>query len=176
MRIKVKQMILIIVVSAVVYLVVGAMAPFIKYKEVSSQARDSFRPEDFRSGETGMDRAMILETSQSAWEHRLRLLDGAKSRIILSTFDMRNGESTKELLSVILHKAEEGVQVQILVDGFSGLIRMEPDPLFYAVSSHPNIERSRKLFEARIPALFYFLIFSFPPNSEIFFNFFQIDY
>ena len=82
MRIKVKQMILIIVVSAVVYLVVGAMAPFIKYKEVSSQAGDSFRPEDFRSGETGMDRAMILETSQSAWEHRLRLLDGAKSRII----------------------------------------------------------------------------------------------
>lgn len=139
MRIKVKQMILIIVVSAVVYLVVGAMAPFIKYKEVSSQAGDSFRPEDFRSGETGMDRAMILETSQSAWEHRLRLLDGAKSRIILSTFDMRNGESTKDLLSVILHKAEEGVQVQILVDGFSGLIRMEPDPLFYAVSSHPNI-------------------------------------
>ena len=139
MRIKVKQMILIIVVSAVVYLVVGAMAPFIKYKEVSSQAGDSFRPEDFRSGETGMDRAMILETSQSAWEHRLRLLDGAKSRIILSTFDMRNGESTKDLLSVILHKAEEGVQVQILVDGFSGLIRMEPDPLFYAISSHPNI-------------------------------------
>lgn len=41
MRIKVKQMILIIVVSAVVYLVVGAMAPFIKYKEVSSQAGDS---------------------------------------------------------------------------------------------------------------------------------------
>lgn len=39
-----------------------------------------------------------------------------------------------------------------------------------------NIERSRKLFEARISALFYFLIFSFPPNSEIFFNFFQIDY
>lgn len=37
-------------------------------------------------------------------------------------------------------------------------------------------ERSRKLFEARISALFYFLIFSFPPNSEIFFNFFQIDY
>lgn len=140
MRIKGKQLILIIVVSAVVYLVAGAMAPFMKYKEVSSQAGDSFRPEDFRSTETGTDRAMILETSQSAWEHRLRLLDGAQSRIILSTFDMRNGESTKDLLAVILHKAEEGVQVQILVDGFSGLIRMEPDPLFYAVSSHPNIQ------------------------------------
>lgn len=139
MRIKGKQLILIIVVSAVVYLVAGAMAPFMKYKEVSSQAKDSFRPEDFRSTETGTDRAMILETSRSAWEHRLRLMDGAQSRIILSTFDMRNGESTKDLLAVILHKAEEGVQVQILVDGFSGLIRMEPDPLFYAVSSHPNI-------------------------------------
>ena len=52
-RIKVKQMILIIVVSAVVYLVVGAMAPFIKYKEVSSQAGDSFRPEDFRQRGNG---------------------------------------------------------------------------------------------------------------------------
>lgn len=140
MRIKAKQLILILVVSAVVYLAAGAMAPFMKYKEVSGQARDSFRPENFRSAETGTDRAMILETSRSAWEHRLRLLDGAKSRIILSTFDIRNGESTKDLLSVILHKADEGVQVRILVDGFNGLIRMEPDPIFYAISSHPNIE------------------------------------
>ena len=109
MRIKVKQMILIIVVSAVVYLVVGAMAPFIKYKEVSSQAGDSFRPEDFRSGETGMDRAMILETSQSAWEHRLRLLDGAKSRIILSTFDMRNGETVLVVASPVRMAEEEEI-------------------------------------------------------------------
>ena len=140
MRIKAKRMILIIVVCIVVYLVAGAIGPFIKYKDVSSQTAEEFRADSFRSSEAGTDRAMLLETSESALEHRIRLINGAKSRIILSTFDMRNGESTKDLLSVIWHKAEEGVKVQILVDGVSGLIRMEPDPLFHAVASHPNIQ------------------------------------
>lgn len=135
MRIKAKQMVLIIVVSIIVYLVAGAMAPFMKYKGVSRQAEENFLADSFRSSETGPDRAMLLETSESALEHRIRLMNGAKSRIILSTFDMRNGESTKDLLAVLWHKAEEGVKVQILVDGFSGLIRMEPDPLFYAAAS-----------------------------------------
>ena len=140
MRIKAKRMILIIVVCIVVYLVAGAIGPFIKYKDVSSQTAEEFRADSFRSSEAGTDRAMLLETSESALEHRIRLINGAKTRIILSTFDMRNGESTKDLLSVIWHKAEEGVKVQILVDGVSGLIRMEPDPLFHAVASHPNIQ------------------------------------
>ena len=52
--------------------------------------------------------------------------------------------------------------------------RLKADDIIH--SSLFSQERSRKLFEARISALFYFLIFSFPPNSEIFFNFFQIDY
>ena len=57
------------------------------------------------------------------------------------------------------------------------LIELPPcDYLYFQSPPYENEERSRKLFEARISALFYFLIFSFPPNSEIFFNFFQIDY
>ena len=67
-------------------------------------------------------------------------MNGAEERIVLSTFDMREGQSTEDILSVILHKAEEGVKVQILVDGISGFLRMEGRPLFYAVSTHPNIE------------------------------------
>ena len=43
MRIKAKRMILIIVVCIVVYLVAGAMGPFIKYKDVSSQTAEEFR-------------------------------------------------------------------------------------------------------------------------------------
>ena len=83
---------------------------------------------------------MILETNESAWEERLRLMNLAQERIILSTFDFRDGESPRDLLSIMLHKAEEGVQVKILVDGFSGLVRMERSEVFYALSSHPNVE------------------------------------
>ena len=42
-------MILIIVVCIVVYLVAGAIGPFIKYKDVSSQTAEEFRADSFRS-------------------------------------------------------------------------------------------------------------------------------
>ncbi len=122
------------------YLVAGAMLPFWNYRTVSPETKKAFDAGAFRREGEGPDRAMLLETGTSAWEHRMRLMDRAKERIILSTFDMRYGESTKDILAVLWHKAEQGVKVQILVDGFSGFIRMEPEPLFAAAASHPNIE------------------------------------
>lgn len=83
---------------------------------------------------------MLLETNKSAWDERIRLFHQAKERIILSTFDMRDGKSTRDLLAVLYHKAEEGIKIKILVDGVSGTIRMEENELFYALSSHPNVE------------------------------------
>ena len=53
---------------------------------------------------------------------------------------MRPGESTMDILAMLLERADKGVQVQILVDGFSGAIRMEGKALFYVLSSHPNVE------------------------------------
>ena len=50
-------MILIIVVCIVVYLVAGAIGPFIKYKDVSSQTAEEFRADSFRSSEAGKPRA-----------------------------------------------------------------------------------------------------------------------
>ena len=132
----------------ILYLIVGAVFPFLTYKEVEEGTALLPGLEAMVSGDEGKDdtgtgfsdRAMILETNASAWEERLRLMDQAKERIILSTFDMRDGESTKDLLALILEKADQGVRVQILVDGFSGLVRMTGRSLFQAVGSHPNIE------------------------------------
>lgn len=132
----------------ILYLIVGAVSPFLTYKEVEEGTALLPGLEAMVSGDEGKDdtgtgfsdRAMILETNASAWEERLRLMDQAKERIILSTFDMRDGESTKDLLALILEKADQGVRVQILVDGFSGLVRMTGRSLFQAVGSHPNIE------------------------------------
>ncbi|MCI8854217.1 MAG: phospholipase D family protein [Lachnospiraceae bacterium] len=131
---------------AVLYLILGAIAPFCVYAKVSEetqrQVKDKLDREEERlaTGGSSPDRVMLLETNMSAWEERIRLLNQAQERIILSTFDMRDGESTRDILSLLLHKAEEGVQVQILVDGISGAVRMEGEPLFYALSSHPQVE------------------------------------
>ena len=124
----------------VLYMVVGMMAPFIKRKPVSAEYKKNFNIQKFYGSKTSVDRAAIVETGTDALDERIRMLNQAEERIILSTFDMREGESTKDVLSVILNAAQRGVKVQIMVDGISGLIRMEGEPVFYAVSSHPNIE------------------------------------
>lgn len=122
------------------YLVIGATAPFFHYKPVSDETKANIIASDFYRNENGVDRAMILETNQSAWDERMRLMSLAKDRIILSTFDFRDGQSPRDIMAVMLHKADSGVKVQILVDGFSGLVRMERNNYFYALSSHPNID------------------------------------
>lgn len=122
------------------YMVIGAVGPFFYYKNVKKETKESFSSEDCYSDSTGVDRAMLLETNKSAWDERIRLFSQAKERIILSTFDMRDGRSTRDLLSVLYKRAEEGIHIKILVDGISGAIRMEGNELFYALSSHPNVE------------------------------------
>ncbi|MCI8416447.1 MAG: phospholipase D family protein [Lachnospiraceae bacterium] len=130
------------------YLIVGAIVPFWTYQEVSPETKQQVKErldeeELLRAQEEDgsfCDRVMLLESNESAWEERIRLLNQAQKRIILSTFDMREGESTRDLLAMLLVKAQEGVSVQILVDGISGVVRMDGNPLFYALSSHPQVE------------------------------------
>lgn len=135
-----KKTIISLIVFIILYLVIGLIGPFIFHKRVSKEYEEQINVNEFYGDKATVDRAMILETNQSAWDERMRLLDKAKEQIILSTFDMRDGESTKDILSVILAKAEAGVKVKILVDGFNGPMRMNNNYLFKAISSHPNIE------------------------------------
>lgn len=111
----------------ILYLLVGATAPFLSYREITEETGSSFDTEAFRTGTTGPERAALVETNMDAWKERMRLLSQARERIILSTFDMRPGESTCDILSVLLAKAEEGVNIRILVDGISGAICIDDD-------------------------------------------------
>ena len=140
MKRKIGRKIILVLVIVVVLLIAAIVGPFMHYKEITAQTKENFRVEAFYGDEEGVDRAQLLETNVSAWEERIRLFHQAKERIVMSTFDIRPGESSRDVLAMLLHEAEEGVKVQILVDGVSGRIRMEGEELFYAVSSHPNVE------------------------------------
>ena len=73
------------------------MAPFAGNKKISKETAASVDLNQFFQNPAGGERASILETGESAWEERLRLLNGAKERIVLSTFDMREGQSTEDI-------------------------------------------------------------------------------
>lgn len=150
-----KKWYFLLIAAALIYLIGGLMAPFVFLKKVDSEHLEKtarlvstyFSEEETvteavtaNAPVAGAEQAMIIETNISAWEERIRLFAMAQERIILTTFDMRDCESTRDLLAVLLERADSGIKVQILVDGISGVYRMDQNPLFYAASSHPNVE------------------------------------
>lgn len=130
------------ILTAVLYIVIGMLAPFAVQKSIG-KGENAFHKEDYyasEQNERSVDRAHVVEENMEALEQRIRMAEMAEKQIILSTFDFREDESTWDYAAALYHAAERGVQVKILVDGISGLLRMEGRPFFYALSGHPGIE------------------------------------
>jgi len=137
MRIKIsrKLLILILVLIAVaVYLLVVCL-PYKKQGGVLPKTREMFQVQDYYSSTTGQDRAAMLPGNQEALEERLRLIANAKERIILSTFDFKSDNSGKLMLGALLDAADRGVEVQVLIDGFSYFIHCRGNDYFRAAAS-----------------------------------------
>ena len=124
-----------------VYLLLGATLPFAwNHPEVSEAYAASVAGTDFYDATPGPERVALVETNQDALEARIQLITQAQERVILSTFDFHSDESGQDVLALLLDAAERGVQVQVLVDGVTGFLRMTGNPLFQALSAHPNAE------------------------------------
>lgn len=127
-------------VAILLYVIIGGYAPFMHCPEVTDINALKARAQEMSQDIESADRASILETNLSALDERIRLMAQAEEEIIITSYDMRDGESTRDIMAVALHRAEEGVKVRILVDGISGLIRFHGNDMFAAVAAHPNIE------------------------------------
>lgn len=128
-------------ILVILYIVVGMLIPFMHMKEVDQDFADAFDPAIFYQESGGsVDRAAIVETSMEALNTRIHMISEAKKRIVLTTFDIREGKSSEDIFSAIIKAADQGVEVQILVDGLYGWLHMSKSPMFYAVGSNPNIE------------------------------------
>lgn len=132
------KIILLLLLLIVIYLAAGACLPFVRTKRVSEEFKQGFDVDSFY-GTGSPDRAAVVETSQDALDVRLRMLDEAREKIVLSTFDIRPGQSCSDVFAVILAAADRGVDVKILVDGLYGWVHMAKEPMFYGLGSHPNI-------------------------------------
>lgn len=129
-------------VGILLYLVIGMLAPFVIQKRLRRGENHVYHEGFYTENpaEQCPDRAHVVEENGEALELRIRMAEEAKEHLILSTFDFREDRSTWDLAAALYQAAERGVKVDILVDGVSGLLRMENNPFFYAMSSHPNME------------------------------------
>jgi len=136
----VKRNLLLIFLLYTIYMIIGVVGPFVRQKQIDSTDEAFISVEDFYSDTYGGDRAAIIESNQEALNIRLNMFEAAEEKIIISTFDIREGNSTTDIFSSLISAADRGISVQILVDGLYGIIHMNGSSLFAAAGSHPNIE------------------------------------
>ncbi len=130
----------VLLVPVVLYLIIGAVAPFAMQKDISQKTMDDFSVQEVLQRGSGQERVMLLEKNSDALRHRIRLLAGAQERIIISTFDMRSGKALRDMAAVLLERADAGVRVMILADGFNIQLHMHDHPLLKMLTSHKNVE------------------------------------
>ena len=152
-KISIRKVVLSILAATLllaVYDVASVLITYSKQPELSAEHAARIEEEfgDFRGGgsmgsaETPAafdESAAIIEDNAQALLERIRLIEGAKERIILSTFDFHSDDSGKIIIGALLDAADRDVQVFVLVDGFDYWLQMEWNPYFYALSSHENV-------------------------------------
>lgn len=138
MKKKVKW-ILLFVILVLMYEVLGAIAPFIAPKKVTGDLEEvsEFYGKEYRKD---IDRAAVIESNKEALSLRLSMFEEAKESIVMTSFDIREGESTSDIFASLLAAADRGVKVRIIVDGMYGMLHMSGKDLFKAAGSHENIE------------------------------------
>ena len=137
---KILKILGIVLLLFLLYVLLGSVLPFVRQPEVSPETKATFHPESVYGGDYSGQRVDVISDNGEALAERLRLIDQARDRIILSSFDFRSDSSGIQVLAALVDAAERGVHVQVIVDGLAGLLRMEGNPLFYALSAQPNAQ------------------------------------
>lgn len=123
-----------------VYLLLGVILPYGKQPGISQEYRSAFHVADCYADTVSVDRARIIEDNGEALLERLRMIEHARDKVVLSTFEFRSDESGKRVLAALLRAAKRGVSIQILADGMPAFLRMNGNPYFYALAAMDNVE------------------------------------
>lgn len=122
-----------------IYLTAGAVIPYHKQPEVSTEYAKTVRTDEFYGEGFSCDRAAIIEDNGEALDVRIGMIEAAEETIILSTFDIRSDSTGKQVLAALKAAAERGVNVRILADGFNSWLQIKGNPYFYALAAEENV-------------------------------------
>lgn len=122
------------------YLLIGGVVPYLNNPEVNEKYKENFAEKDFYGTGEGPDRAKVITDNGEALKERIRLIEHAQERIVLSTFSFAADTSGKQMLAALKAAADRGVTIQILADGFNSWMNMEGNPYFIALAKHEKVQ------------------------------------
>lgn len=133
------------------YIVLGAVLPLLHHKQASDSVKQSFSAADCYGEQAGTERVLCIDDNLDALLWRIRVIETAQEEIVFSTFDFGDDESGQDVMALLLHAADRGVHVRMLVDGLNGMLKLSGSSNFKALISHPKVEA--KLYNRPNPLL-----------------------
>lgn len=124
----------------VLYLLAGALLPYVTHKSVSDEYAATFDCSSYYSDTPGTERVRYISDNTDALIYRLKLLEEAQEEILFSTFDFDCDQAGLDMMAALLAAADRGVEVKMLIDGISGLTDVTFSRWFAALASHENVE------------------------------------
>lgn len=137
---KVVKILIVILLIFILYILLGVIVSYRKQPKISKEYQSGFQAIDCYGDTVSCDRAYIIEDNEEALLERLKMMDRAQDRVILSTFEFRADESGKDILAALLQAAKRGVDVKILADGGPAFLSMDGNEYFYALAGMENVE------------------------------------
>lgn len=125
-----------------------ASTPYTVYEEVRPETVSAFSFDSFTSDTPSGESARILFSNEEALERRMQLVNNAKERITLSTFELKIDDSTRPLIAALMMAARRGVEVRFLVDG---AYPYRPDEIFFLSALGRQKNATVKIYNPRNP-------------------------
>lgn len=120
----------------VLFVAVSLIIPPLQHKQTVTKQESEITNEKLLPTE----RVCSIDQNMDALIWRLRLLESARNRIVLATFDFRDDQSGKDIMAALWKAAQRGVQVQILVDGISVMQHLRNSSSFQELVLQNNVE------------------------------------
>lgn len=134
---EMKEWIKYLITAYVIYFLLCVIAgPLIQEKKGSDIALNQ---QALDGAAAGSERILRIDDNMDALLWRLRLIEAAEEEIILSSFDFSDDQSGMDIMAALLHAADRGVQVRILIDGLYGTFTQHSSR-FNVLAAHENIQ------------------------------------
>lgn len=128
------------VLLLLLYNIVGIVISYTRQPTINEKSAEAFNAGDFYSDFPSPDKVSIIDDNEEALFERLRMINQAKERIILSTFEFRADESGKDILAFLLAAAKRGVEIKIISDGSTASLGMDKNCYFEALSEMETVD------------------------------------
>ena len=128
-----------IFLGLLIYIIIFSSLPFIKQKSVDENYKKDFDIGKFYQDDGSIAYAQVLRDNESASIEKIRAIDNAKDKIMLSNYRFLMDQEGKKYMASLVAAAQRGVEIYIILDGNTLFMNASKNNYYLALESFPNV-------------------------------------